>query len=49
MVILNLGMVAAEGELYVQIWLKSGDEAVELEISVEREGAGIPEELLKFL
>jgi inner membrane protein len=44
-----LGMVAAEGELYVQVWLKPGDEAVELILGDGREGDLIPAGLRGYL
>jgi inner membrane protein len=44
-----LGMPVAEGEVYVQIWLKPGDEAVELVLGGEPEERGVPEELKGFL
>ena len=44
-----LGMVAAEGELYVQIWLRPGDEAVEITLGEERMKGSIPKELAGYL
>lgn len=44
-----LGMVAAEGELYVQIWLRPGDEAVELEMGEARREELIPKALEGYL
>lgn len=44
-----LGRVAAEGEVFVQFWLKPGDEAVELAISERGEPEGVPKELRGYL
>jgi inner membrane protein len=44
-----LGMMAAEGELYVQMWLRPGDEAVELILGDERDLDLIPEGLREYL
>ncbi len=44
-----LGMVAAEGELYVQVWLKPGDEAVEVALGEERGGDAVPAALRGYL
>jgi inner membrane protein len=44
-----LGMVAAEGELYVQVWLKPGDAAVELSWGGESQEALIPAALRGYL
>jgi hypothetical protein len=42
-------MMAAEGELYVQMWLRPGDEAVELILGDERDLDLIPEGLREYL
>ncbi len=44
-----LGMTAAEGEVYVQFWLKPGDEAVELVVGDTGEREVEPEELAGYL
>ncbi len=44
-----LGMTAAEGEVYVQFWLKSGDEAVELVVGDAGDREVVPEELEGYL
>jgi len=43
------GMVAAEGEVYVQFWLRTGDEAVELVVGDSGEREVVPEELEGYL
>jgi inner membrane protein len=42
-------MVAAEGEGYVQFWLRPGDEAVELAFGEESRREVVPEELVGYL
>ena len=42
-------MVAAEGEVFVQFWLKPGDPAVEQAVEPAREAEGVPEELRRYL
>jgi inner membrane protein len=44
-----LGMVAAEGELFVQFWMKPGDTAVELAILEQEERDAVPEEWNGYL
>lgn len=44
-----LGRVAAEGEVFVQFWLRPGDEAVELAISEPADRDAIPEVLRDYL
>lgn len=44
-----LGMVAAEGEVFVQFWLRPGDPAVELQAAAQGETGSIPEELRGYL
>jgi len=44
-----LGLVAAEGEVYVQYWLKEGDEAVELAVDAAGERDVVPGELAGYL
>ncbi len=44
-----LDRVAAQGEVYVQFWLKPGDAAVALEPGEERPVNRIPELLREFL
>ena len=43
------GLVAAEGEVFVQYWLKPGDDPVELAVSDRGEPPGVPEELRGYL
>ncbi len=42
-------MTAAEGEVYVQFWLKPGDAAVELVVGDAGEREVVPEELAGYL
>jgi len=44
-----LGMLAAEGELFVQFWLRPGDPPLELAVEEQAEVDPIPEELRGFL
>ena len=44
-----LGATASEGEIYVQFWLKPGDEAVELVVGDARKREVVPEELEGYL
>jgi len=44
-----LGMLAAEGELFVQFWLKAGDDPLELVIEEQGDVEVIPEELRQYL
>lgn len=44
-----LGLVAAEGEVFVQYWLKPGDDPVELAVTDRGEPPAVPEELRGYL
>jgi inner membrane protein len=44
-----LDLVATQGEVYVQFWLKPGEAAVEFAPGEERPVERVPEELKKFL
>lgn len=44
-----LGMVPAEGELFVQVWLRPGDPAVELAVGAHDQADPIPEALKGYL
>lgn len=44
-----LGLVAAQGEMYVQFWLREGDAAVEMLLSDERPEEAIPDVLRQHL
>jgi inner membrane protein len=44
-----LDLVAAQGEVYVQFWLKPGDPPVALEVGEEKPVERIPKELWRFL
>ncbi|MBK1695402.1 metal-dependent hydrolase [Chromatium weissei] len=44
-----LDMVAAEGEVFMQVWLKSGDPAVELRVNEVEKTDAIPAQLKGFL
>jgi inner membrane protein len=44
-----LGMVASDGEMFVQFWLKPGDAAVELVVGGQGETETIPAELRGYL
>ncbi|MCB0066636.1 MAG: metal-dependent hydrolase [Caldilineaceae bacterium] len=45
----HLDLVAAEGEVYVQYWLRPEDEAVEMTVSEEGEREVVPEALAGYL
>lgn len=44
-----MGLVAAQGEIYVQFWLREGDAAVEVSLSDERPEEAIPDVLRQHL
>jgi inner membrane protein len=44
-----LHMVAAQGEVYVQFWLRPGDKPVEVSLGEERVEEVIPEVLKPYL